>query len=113
MQYVVKTLISAILIVAISEISKRSTLIGGLLASLPLTSLLAFMWMYHETHDTQAIADLAINILWLVIPSLVLFVVLPILLKKQMPFYPALLMSCLATALAYSGMLAALKRLGH
>jgi uncharacterized membrane protein (GlpM family) len=113
MQYVVKTLISAILIVAISEVSKRSTLIGGLLASLPLTSLLAFLWLYYETRNPQAIADLAINILWLVIPSLILFILLPLLLKKQMAFYPALLISCLATAIAYSGMLALLKRLGH
>jgi hypothetical protein len=63
--YAVKTLLSALIIVAIAEIAKRNTIAGALLASLPLTSLLAFIWLYWETHDTARIASLSIDIFWL------------------------------------------------
>ena len=51
-----KVLITAVLVVAISEAGKRSSAFGALLASLPLTSLLAFVWIYGETGDTAKIA---------------------------------------------------------
>lgn len=108
----VKTLVSAVLIVAISELSKRSSVLGGLLASLPLVSLLAFFWLYHDTGDTARIAALSTSILWLVLPSLVLFAVLPVLLHRAMPFYPALGLSVLAMLAAYGGMLLVLPRCG-
>lgn len=55
---ILKFAISAALIVAVAEISKRSSLTGGLLASLPLVSLLAMIWLYHDTRDTQKVAAL-------------------------------------------------------
>ena len=63
-----KVLLTAVLVVAISEAAKRSTLLGGILASLPLTSLLAFIWLYGETGDTGKIADLSVSIFWYVLP---------------------------------------------
>ena len=65
-----KVLLTAVLVVAISEAAKRSTLLGGILASLPLTSLLAFIWVYGETGDTAKIANLSVSIFWYVLPSL-------------------------------------------
>ena len=79
--------LSAAVIVAVSEIAKRSSLLGGLLASLPLTSLLAFVWLWQDTRDAQKVAALSSSILWLVLPSLVLFLVLPALLKRGVHFY--------------------------
>lgn len=112
MQFWVKTLISALMIAGISELGKRNSWMGGLLASLPLTSLLAFIWLYVETRNTESVSQLSTSILWLVLPSLILFVALPLLLKRQMAFYPALFLSCLLTALAYTAMLAVLRKFG-
>ena len=108
----IKTLLSAILIVAIAELGKRSSFWGAALASLPLTSLLAMVWMYLDTRDTEQIAATAGSIFWLVIPSLLLFVLLPWLLRSGWGFWPALLLSCVATALAYALMVWLLPRLG-
>ena len=72
----IKVLLTAVLVVAISEAAKRSTLLGGILASLPLTSLLAFIWLYGESGDTGKIASLSVSIFWYVLPSLVLFIAL-------------------------------------
>jgi hypothetical protein len=98
---VIKTLFSAALIVAISEIAKRSAGLGGLLASLPVISLFAMIWLYVDTGDTEKIAQLSFNIFWLVLPSLPLFLALPWLLHRGMGFYPALGISLLVVACGY------------
>ncbi|MFZ5662214.1 MAG: hypothetical protein ACOY9B_05745 [Pseudomonadota bacterium] len=54
-----KAVVTAVLVVAISELGKRSTLAGALLASLPLTSLLALVWLYRDTGDAVQAANLA------------------------------------------------------
>ena len=63
--YLVKLLLSAVVIVVVSELSKRSTTLGALLASLPLVSILAMIWLHIETGDNAKIAELAGGIFWL------------------------------------------------
>ena len=104
--------LSAAVIVAVSEIAKRSSLLGGLLASLPLTSLLAFVWLWRDTRDTQKVAALSNSIVWLVLPSLVVFLVLPVLLKRGVHFYPALGAAVAAMLVAYGTMVFALGKFG-
>lgn len=111
-QYILKIIISAVIIVTVSEVSKRSSFIGGLLASLPLVSLLAMIWLHRDTHDTQKIVSLSTSIFWLVLPSLVLFIVLPIALKRGMTFYPALGLSVVAMLACYGAMILILKKFG-
>jgi len=111
--YLLKVLISALVIVAVTELSKRGgTLWGGVLASLPLTSLLAFIWLYAETHDGMQVAALSRSIFWLVIPSLTLFVALPPLLKQGVAFVLALPISIGVMVAAYLATSAILKRFG-
>jgi hypothetical protein len=107
-----KVLISALVIVAVSEIAKRSTLFGALVASLPLTSILAMVWLYQDTKDTTRVATLSSEILWLVVPSLLLFVLLPVLLKRGMNFYPALGIAAGCTAIAYLATAMVVQRFG-
>ena len=85
--YVFKVAISALLIVAIAEISKRSSFIGALLASVPLVSVLAMVWLYVDTRDSDKVAALASGVFWLVLPSLALFIALPLMLKQGYNFY--------------------------
>jgi len=80
--YLSKIAITVLLVIAIAEISKRSTLMGGILASVPLVSVLAMIWLYMDIRDVQKVAALSTSIFWLVIPSLALFLVLPVMLKK-------------------------------
>jgi hypothetical protein len=108
----IKIVVTAVLVVAISEVAKRSSLLGAVLASLPLTSLLAMIWLYADTGDAQQVADLASGIFWLVLPSLVLFVALPLLLRAGWPFAPSLVAAGALTVASYFLMLAILKRFG-
>ena len=110
--YIVKIAISALLIVAISEIAKRHSGFAALVASLPLTSLLAFVWLHVEGTPAPQIANLSGQIFWLVLPSLLLFVLLPILLRQDWGFWPSLGVSIAATAACYLALLPMLRRFG-
>lgn len=110
--YIIKIVITTLLIVTISEISKRSTLIGAILASVPLVSVLAMIWLYHDTKDVAKISELSNNVFWLVLPSLALFLSLPLLLKNGVGFYLSLAISIGVTAICYYLMLVALEHFG-
>lgn len=99
--FLLKTVITALIVAGISELSRRFSLMAALLASLPLTTLLAFIWIYLDTGDTQKIAGMSHNVFWLVIPSLSLFLVLPWLLSQNIPFWAALLGACVVTIACY------------
>jgi Mg/Co/Ni transporter MgtE len=111
MYLLLKTIITALLIVAIAEAGKRFTTLGAILASLPITSLLAFIWLYKDTKDINKISILSHEILMMIIPSLVFFIVLPILLKST-KFYPALFISVFFTAIRYFLWMLLMKKLG-
>ncbi|HWH47006.1 MAG TPA: DUF3147 family protein [Burkholderiales bacterium] len=110
--YAVKVLVSAVLIVLISEIAKRNTFFGALIASLPVTSLLAFIWLYLDTGNTARIAALSTGVFWLVLPSLAFFVVLPVALRAGWTFWPSLLAAISTTVACYAIMVPLLRKFG-
>ena len=110
--YIVKIVVTTALIVAISEIAKRSTLIGAILASVPLVSVLAMIWLYVDTRDVTRISSLSTSVFWLVIPSLALFLALPVLLKQGVNFYLSMAISIGLTVGCYWIMVSALNHFG-
>ena len=100
LQSIIKTIISLAVIIGVSEISKRSTLIGGILVSLPIVSILAMTWLWIDTRDPERVARFSTSVFWLVLPSLALFATLPLFMKR-MSFGYALMISCSLTVLAY------------
>lgn len=110
-QYLIKVLLTALIVVSITELSKRSTLLGALLASLPLTSILAMIWLYFDTKNLEKITQLSTDIFWVVIPSLVFFIALPVLIKLRFSFWVSLGGSALLTSGFYWIYLKLLKEL--
>ena len=98
----IKVILSALVIVLVGEVAKRSSVFGALIASLPLTSILAMVWLYLDTGNPEKVAALASDILWLVLPSLLFFILLPVLLRNGVSFWLALGISALVTASAYA-----------
>ena len=111
MYIILKTLISAIIIVAVSEIAKRYTWTAAIIVSLPLTSLLAFVWLYWDTKDYQKVIDLSYSTIVMTVPSIVFFIVLPILLKFKQNFVFSLIVSIISTAIAYAIFMFIIKKL--
>lgn len=112
MYYLIKIFVTTFLIVAISELSKRSSLIGAILASVPLVSVLAMLWLYIDTKDIEKVSILSSSIFWLVLPSLILFIILPLLLKNGWSFYPSIAVAIGATVVSYFAMVSALNYFG-
>lgn len=110
--YILKVAVTAILVVLISEVSKRSSFVGAVLASVPLTSVLAMLWLYIDTGDVGRVGELAGSIFWLVLPSLALFVALPVLLAQGLNFYLCLALSIGITAICYWLMVVVLHHYG-
>lgn len=111
--FIIKVLSSAIIIGIISEVSKKSNMVGSIFASVPLTSLLAIIWLYEESKDTVKIIDLSYNIFWLVIPSLSFFIVLPALLKTNLNFYLSTLIALVVMIILYFVMIFILGKFGY
>ncbi len=99
--YITKIAITTASIVLISEVAKRSSFIGALLASIPLISVLAMIWLYVDTKDVTKVSSLATSVFWLVIPSLTLFVSLPLLLKAGINFYLSISIAIALTIFSY------------
>ena len=112
MYLLLKALISGVIVAAASEAARRWTLLGAILVSLPLTSILAVVWLYRDTEDTEQVAALSWSILWVIVPSLVFFVALPVALRRGLAFVPALVIACAATALAYALWIWVAQRIG-
>ena len=79
--YFIKVFVSSRIIALVSEIAKRDNLLGGLIASIPLVSVLSMIWLYVDTNDIDKVKALANGILWMVVPSMSPFIVLPILIN--------------------------------
>lgn len=112
LEQIVKVVLTSVIVVAASEAAKRSAVMGALIASLPLTSVLAIVWLYAETRDVEKVAALATGIFWLVLPSLTLLIALPLLLRNGVPFAPSLLISIALTVASYLAMLVLLRWFG-
>lgn len=107
---VVKTAISAIIIVVVSEVARRSAGLGALLSSLPLVALLSMIWLWRDTGDTARMASYSQATFWYVLPSLPMFLLIPVLLKRGYAFWPVLDAGCVLTIVLYIGMAALLAR---
>jgi hypothetical protein len=109
---VIKALLSGVIIAAVSEIGKRSPTVGAIVLSLPLTALLAFIWLWFDSSDKESIASLAQSTFWFVLPTLPMFLLLPWLLRNDLGFWAALGLSCLLTATLYAVMVWSLEKFG-
>ena len=109
---VLKAAISGLLVAIASEVARRYPSWGGLIVSLPLTSLLAMLWLWRDTGDPERIAGMSIGAFWFVLPSLPMFAVLPFLLRSGLGFWAAFGLSIVGTLALYALMFWVAPRLG-
>src|SRR5579864_5619149 len=99
--FIVKCLLSGIIIATVSEVARRSPSLGALIVSLPLVSVLGIIWLWRDTGDIGRIADHAESTFWYVLPSLPMFLVMPAMLRGGLGFWPSLTAGCVLTMLLY------------
>lgn len=102
---ILKAGLSGVIVAIVSEIAKRNPGFGGLIASLPLVSILGMVWLWSDTRDPVRLASHAGATFWFVLPSLPMFLLMPELLKRGVGFWPALTAACALTIALYSLMI--------
>jgi hypothetical protein len=108
----IKAALSGIIVAAVSEIARRYPTWGGLVASLPLTSLLAMLWLWRDTNDAERVAELSASTIWFIIPSVPLFIALPLLLRSGIGFWLSMTIVIAVTLALYALMFWAALRMG-
>lgn len=73
MIFILKVLISSIIIAVSTEVAKRNPGFGGLILALPLTSIIAFAFMGYQNADANSLSNYAKSTLVFVPISLVFF----------------------------------------
>ena len=110
--FILKAVISGLLVATISLVAKRYPGWGGLIASLPLVSVLSMLWLYGETRDAERVASLSMGAFWFFLPSIPMFLVIPALLRSGWPFGLTMALACLMTIALYAAMSWVAPRLG-
>ena len=108
----IKAALSGVLIAIISAVAKRYPGFGGLIASLPLVSVLGMIWLWRDKPDAANMAAHAEATFWFVLPSLPMFLVIPALLRNGWSFWVALAVGCGLTVLLYGLMVSYGPRFG-
>jgi len=100
----IKAALSGIIIAIVSEVAKRYPGFGALIASLPLVSVLGMMWLWRDKPDVGNMAAHVEATFWFVLPSLPMFLLIPVMLRNGIGFWPSLAVGCALTILLYLGM---------
>ncbi|OBX19490.1 hypothetical protein A9995_06990 [Erythrobacter sp. QSSC1-22B] len=107
-----KAALSGLIIAIVSEVARCAPGLGALIASLPLISVLGMIWLWRDTQDTTRLAEHSAATFWFVIPSLPMFLAIPLLLNRGVAFWPALAIGCGMTLALYIGMVWTLGQFG-
>ena len=102
--FLLKAIVSGILVATISSVAKRYPGWGGLVASLPLVSVLSMIWLYGETRSAERVAQLSLGALWFFLPSIPMFLVIPALLRAGVGFVVTMIIACVMTMILYAAM---------
>ena len=110
--FLIKAAVSGLLVALISTIARRYPGWGGLIASLPLVSVIAMLWLHGETRETEKVAALAMSTFWFFLPSMPMFLIIPIMLRSGWSFGVTMITAVVVTMLLYAGMNWLAPRLG-
>ncbi|MDD3837578.1 MAG: DUF3147 family protein [Phenylobacterium sp.] len=97
-----KAALSGVIVAAVSEVARRNAGLGGLIASLPLISVLGMIWLWRDTGQAERLAAHSEATFWYVLPSLPMFLLIPALLRRGTPFWAALAAGCVLTMVLYA-----------
>ena len=110
--FVIRALVSGLLVAIIAAVARRSPGLGGLIASIPLVSTLGMIWLWNDSGDRLVVADYVSAAFWFFLPTLPMFLLIPWMLRSGADFWMALGAGCGLTLVLYLCMVAILPRFG-
>jgi hypothetical protein len=99
--FLIRALLSGLIVALISIVARKSPNLGGLIASIPLVSTLGMVWLWRDTQDAKLVADYVQSAFWYFLPSMPMFLVIPALLRGGVNFWVALAAGCVLTIVLY------------
>jgi hypothetical protein len=108
----VKLLVTAAIILFVNKIQLVNDRLSALLIALPLTSLMAMIWMHHGGQSSERLANHSEGTFWFVLPTLPMFLILPWMLRSGWGFWVALAANCLITVALFWLTVLVLRRFG-
>ncbi|WP_340313055.1 DUF3147 family protein [Rhizorhabdus argentea] len=99
--FLIRAALSGLIIALIALVARRNPAAGALVASLPLISVLAMIWLWHDTHDAPRLAEQAEATFWYIVPSMPMFLLMPWMLRHGSSFWLSLAAGCVLTILLY------------
>jgi len=109
---IIKAALSGVIIAAASEVARRTPAVGAVIVSLPLVSILALIWLWQDGGSSERVAAFAQSTFWYVLPTLPMFLLMPLLLRHGLSFWPTLAACSALTFLLYLSTIWALKQFG-
>lgn len=110
--FFIRAALSGIIVAIIALVSRRYPGLGGLIASLPLISVLGMVWLWHDTGDREAVATYLQSAFWYFIPTIPMFIFMPMMLRHGISFWLTLTVGIVVTLLLYLAMNRALAHYG-
>ena len=101
MLFFIKIIVGGFLIALVSELSKRYEVISTMIISMPIISIITYIFIYVEQRDLPKIARMSHDMVYLMIPSFAFFLLMPIFISKLDNFWLSLLLSAALTAVFY------------
>jgi hypothetical protein len=109
---IVKLFLTALIIHFVTKIQLIDDRLSALLIALPLTSLVALLWMHQAGQSSQRLANHAEGTFWFVLPTLPMFLIIPWMLRHGFGFYATLVVNCLFTIAFFWLTVIVLRRFG-
>ena len=98
--FFIKILVSACIIAIVSEIAKKFPAVGGLVAAMPITTLLSMIWIYYENKDMGLMSNFLISVVVGTVISFIFFIAAIFFIKKGFNFYLTLILSIMILGIA-------------
>jgi hypothetical protein len=111
-EFLIRALLSGLLIATIAVIGRKAPAVAALVASLPLISILGMIWLWRDTGDAELLADHAEATFWYVLPSLPMFLLIPFMLRAGQNFWVAITAGILMTVVLYLATIGIAARFG-
>jgi hypothetical protein len=104
LSFIAKAAFAGLMVALVATVARRYPGWGGLLASLPLVSVLSMVLLYGETRDTESVARLSLAAFWFFLPSMPMFLIIPAMLRSDIGFTLTMIVACAVTVLLYAAM---------
>ncbi len=104
LSFIAKAAFAGLMVALISTVARRNPGWGGLVASLPLVSVLAMLFLYGETREPAKVAALSMSTFWFFLPSMPMFLLIPAMLRSGWSFGVTMACALVMTVGLYAAM---------